>query len=496
MKQVDVIIVGAGMAGLLCAHDCVTAGLSVAIVHHGHVEHSSSSSYAQGGIASAWMGEDSTKAHGVDTIGVGGGLCEPAVVDFFTDRAPDIIQFLIDLGVPFDRLSSGDYSLAKEGAHSFHRIFHVKDYTGHAMIQTVLNHLHDHPLIEWINGSLSGLLMNGSSVCGVLANNESIGSAHVVMATGGFSGLFRRSTNPTCNIGQGIALAYAAGAQLGDLEFIQYHPTVYCKDGHAPLLISEALRGEGAFLVNKNNERFMEKYHHLLDLAPRDVVARAIVQEIEPELNIAPLMTDLAYRFPTIYQQLSERGFNMNHFSIPIQPLVHYTIGGIVAGVNGVTNLNGLYAIGECALTGFHGANRLASNSLLEACVMGRECAQDIIDVGSGACLSVDHCIEGTVLSDTDLQFLGTICRNALGVIRDHDSMLAAIHELQNIDQDHPMISFVEAIVTSAFQRKENRGGHYRNDANLDRDMAAHSCIQFGQELLHCASLPAMSIPA
>ena len=489
----DVIIVGAGIAGLMCAYDCVQNGRSVVILYQGDLDHTSSF-YAQGGIAAAWQSDDSPLQHMTDTIMAGDGLCDTRIVQDFCDHAPAFIQRLIDLGVPFDCVQPGEFRLTKEGAHSHARIFHVKDHTGNAIIKTLVGHLKAHPLVQWENHALQGLLQSSdqSRVIGVQFNDRRVISPHVVLATGGFSNIFSKSTNPKQNIGEGIALAYMVGAQLGDLEFIQFHPTVLCTKHHPPLLISEALRGEGAFLVNKNNDRFMKKYHDLEDLAPRDVVSRAMIQEPEPKLNIAPLMTTIEQRFPTIFKALNVRGFSYDSYEIPVQPLVHYTLGGIVAKPNGQTNVSGLYAIGECAATGFHGANRLASNSLLEAGIMGQRCATFLCDSARSKPIDQDSVLfkQAPPLSHQDLSWLGDVAHQALGVIRSSNVLTSAIASVEAHDQkDHPIFLFLLAILQAALLRRESRGGHYRSDFPEAKQHATHSTIKFKQELLHVDTL-------
>ncbi len=489
----DVIIVGAGIAGLMCAYDSVQSGLNVAIVYQGDLEQSSSF-YAQGGIAAAWEAPDSPLQHMTDTILAGDGLCDTRVVQDFCDHAPEFVQKLIDLGVPFDAQSDQHYRLTKEAAHTHPRIFHVKDHTGTSIIQTLVGHLRDHPLVSWYNYSIQGILLctQFKRVLGVRFNDQDLRAPHTVLATGGFSNIFSRSTNPKRNIGEGVALAYMVGAQLGDLEFIQFHPTVLCTNDHPPLLISEALRGEGAFLVNKDNDRFMKKYHALEDLAPRDVVSRAVIQESDPKLNIAPLMTTIEQRFPTIYQALHQRGFTSDSYEIPIQPLVHYTLGGIVARPNGQTNVPGLFAIGECAVTGFHGANRLASNSLLEAGIMGQRCATYLVGQLSQVTVSDDpySLVDIDSLQPATLQWLGDITHHALGVIRSKDILISAMSSIEAHQcAKHPIFRFVLAILQSAMHRKESRGGHFRSDFQQANEGAYHSVLQKNQELLHVDSL-------
>lgn len=483
----NVVIVGAGLAGLMCAYRLVQQQQAVTVVYQGDIHHTSSY-YAQGGVACAWNDEDSVLSHISDTIMAGDGLCDSATVQQFCTAAPQFLADLIDIGVPFDKTTQGAYKLTKEGAHTHPRIFHVKDHTGHAIIQTLYEKLKSNPLVTWINAALQGLLQdNDKRVIGVTVNDGQVLGQAVVLATGGFSNVFSQSTNPKKNIGEGIALAYQAGATLSDLEFIQFHPTVYCTSTHPPLLISEALRGEGAFLVNKNNERFMKNYHDLGDLAPRDVVARAIVNEQDVRLNIAALMPTIAIRFPTIFRALIDRGFSDKEYEIPIQPLVHYTLGGISASAAGATNVEGLYAIGECAATGFHGANRLASNSLLEAGVMGDLCAKSLFELlNDSRQLTVAHSIELTPLPASTLVWLGELSRANLGVIRHGDDLMGAIQQLEASDHIyHPMLQFVLAVFQSAFQRRLSRGGHFRSDATSTDDSFTHSHIFIGGEVHH-----------
>ena len=493
----NVIIVGAGIAGLVCALECVRHGRSVCLVYHGAFAQSSSY-VAQGGIAAAWREDDDPVQHMTDTIMAGDGLCDTRVVQDFCDRAPEFIRYLMELGVPFDTSSMGEFQLTREGAHASDRIFHVKDYTGTAIIRALLSQLKDHPLVDFREASLEGLLCDEMTgrVVGIRIDGTQVFSANTVLATGGFSNMFRQSTNPTQQMGQGIALAYLAGAALGDLEFIQFHPTVYCATGHPPLLISEALRGEGAFLVNKNNDRFMVNYHELGDLAPRDVVSRAIVNEAGVKLNISPLMTTIDHRFPTIFKALCDRGFQLSSYEIPIQPMVHYTLGGIVAAPDGQTSCDGLFAIGECAVTGFHGANRLASNSLLEAGVMGQRCAQRLIQIPD-QWSSPSHviCHHMAPLLVDDRQWLQQLCCEALGLIRTESSLRVAIESIQShASLEHPLFQFGLKILQSAFYRHESRGGHYRSDYPSTNDDACHSMVSRQQEVTHVPTVLNTSI--
>jgi L-aspartate oxidase len=478
-KQTDAIIIGAGLAGLMCAYELVLKGKSVVIVHKGTTS-DTSSSYAQGGVAVAWSLEDSIEAHVADTLMAGDGLCDVSVVQTICAGAYSLIERLIALGVPFDQTVDHEYRLAKEGAHSYPRIFHVKDHTGRSIIQIMMHHLMTHSQVTWYNNSLQGLLQDPITkrIVGVRVNDESLFSGATVMASGGFSHVFSTSTNPPTTMGEGLALAYMAGADLGDLEFIQFHPTVCCVPGHPPLLISEALRGEGAFLVNAANHAFMADAHPLKDLAPRDVVSRAIHRESMAYLDISPLRTMMTERFPTISLALKHRGFTENDERIPIRPLVHYTVGGIVANTDGETSLPGLYAIGECAVTGLHGANRLASNSLLEAGVMGQHCAKKMSCSASVFFDSETDLIDLPEMIDSHRAWLGGQCRSALGVIRHSDDLSHGIQWVSNHSVGrHPMGQLVVAIMTSALRRCESRGGHYRSDQPNTHAVACHGII-------------------
>ena len=472
----DVVIVGAGLAGLMCAHQLVCMGREVTIIHHDAIDHTSSY-YAQGGIAAAWHSSDSIQRHIDDTIFAGDGLCDPEVVAFFCRYAPDFIQTLLTIGVPFDRASDGNYQLAMEGAHSNPRIFHSKDHTGLSIVQSLRAKLEAHPRVDWINATMDGLLTTDNRVVGVSVDGTTMASSVTVMATGGFSSLFSQSTNPKNNVGHGVAIAYMAGAQLGDLEFIQFHPTVCCVASHPPLLISEALRGEGAYLMNAAGEAFMTRYHPLGDLAPRDVVARAMMNEAPVQLNVSRLMPTIHTRFPTIIQALKDRGICVERDPILVQPLAHYTLGGIVASPSGQTTCPGLYAIGECAVTGVHGANRLASNSLLESGFMGYYCATQLPTIGSPT-IHADHAMGYSPLTPASLSDLRRHCDTSLGASRTVASLRHAIQSLKASSYyEHPLCQLVEATLASAMHRTESRGSHYRSDYPNALPTARHSIV-------------------
>ena len=462
----DVIIVGAGISGLMCALTCAQSGKQVTIIHQGS-QKTSASHAAQGGIAAAIGPADSPELHAKDTMVAGCGLCHAPTVTAFCKKAPAFIDHLIQLGVAFDTGLYGKPDLTREGGHSHARVLHVKDYTGKAIVSTLVNRARQYPTIQWINAPLEGLLTTKGRVVGAIAGHVHHRAPHVVLATGGYANMFMQSTSPSPAMGEGLALAHMVGAALADLEFIQFHPTVHVAPGHAPWLLTEALRGEGAYLVNAANERFMPRYHPMGDLAPRDIVARAIVHEGHAKLNLLPLANALTDRFPTVARHLARHGINPATQAVPVTPCVHYTLGGIKASMAGETCCPGLWAIGECANTGLHGANRLASNSLLEAGIMGQTCGRTIAGHSSSA-LHTQKMTEHLLppLSVPATQWLKQTLSAAMGVIRNGDTLTKAMVDLANHpDHGHPLFQLGQEMLACASNRKESCGGHYRSDA-------------------------------
>ena len=458
----DVIVVGAGVAGLTCVKALLATGVRVLLIHNASFLNTASS-YAQGGISCAWGEDDSWQQHKDDTLLAGDGLCDESVVSVFCKEAPLTIQQLVVWGVEFDQIN-GRFCLTKEGGHSKARILHVKDYTGRAMVNALVCSVQSHANLTCMEGDVTGLLQCKvtQAIQGVVVANQPHRAPAVVMATGGYASLFRLATHSVHHRVHAMALAKLAGVELGGLEFIQFHPTVCVKDGHSPLLISEALRGEGAVLVNQHHEPFMKRYHPLADLAPRDIVARAIVQESPVFLDVSMLCSVFKTRFPTIHAQLIARGFDLNDPYIPVTPIAHYTLGGMIASPNGITNVTGLFAIGECAMTGFHGANRLASNSLLEGCVMGRLCAQTLLQSGFKHPTGKPKVVRMPPLPITAVVFLRQCISDSMGVIRTPESMRANLKRIQNHPfATHPMFQFGMAVIESGLVRTESVGGHF-----------------------------------
>ncbi|WP_404325101.1 L-aspartate oxidase [Cobetia sp. UIB-001] len=396
-SQHDVLIVGGGAAGLTLALSLANRlppgprTRRVTLLRPAR-EAQGASRWAQGGIAAVLAPEDDVESHVADTLIAGDGLCNERAVRFTVGHSREAIEWLIALGVPFtpaDADASYPFHLTREGGHGRRRIIHAADATGRALLDTLSAHVEAHPNIEILEdllavdiavnaGRASGLwVMDGTGQRRWLAAND------LVLATGGASGLFAHATSPSASVGDGMAMATRAGASLMNLEFQQFHPTcLYDPDG-TPFLISEAVRGEGGLLLRPDGHRFMADHDPRLELAPRDVVARAILAEMRTHglehvcLDISALGAEaIEHHFPTIAEHCLARGIDIRHAPIPVVPAAHYSCGGIATGLDGASDLPGLWAIGEVACTGLHGANRMASNSLLECLVQARACGE------------------------------------------------------------------------------------------------------------------------
>ncbi|HYP13356.1 MAG TPA: L-aspartate oxidase, partial [Bryobacteraceae bacterium] len=378
----DFLVVGAGVAGLRAAIELAQAG-SVLVVAKDSLRESSSE-YAQGGIAAALSDDDEVDLHEQDTINAGAGLCDRDAVRVLVEEGPGAIEQLIDWGAEFDRDGS-KLLFAHEGAHSRRRVLHSHgDSTGREIARTLYKKASSLPGVEFRSfAAVTDLLVEDGRVCGALACDRGnkrqvrIEANAVLLATGGLGRVFRETTNPDVATGDGVAAAYRAGAVISDIEFVQFHPTALFLPGAPRFLLSEARRGEGALLRNSRGHRFMEAYHPMAELAPRDVVSRSMIQEMRA--TGTPIYLDLSHRepgftrrrFPRIYETCMAYGIDLETSAAPVHPAAHYSMGGVRTGLDGSTNLAGLYAAGEVACTGVHGANRLASNSLLEGVVFG-----------------------------------------------------------------------------------------------------------------------------
>jgi L-aspartate oxidase len=452
------IVVGGGVAGLYAALSAA-AEADVFLLAKGPVA-ASNSWHAQGGVAAALAEDDSPALHAEDTFRAGRGICRESAVRALTEEAPARIADLVELGVVFDD------DLGREGGHSHRRIAHVNGAeTGKAIAAALAERVRVHPRITVAEGATVRSLWEEDGRCvGVVTDARAIPAAATLLVTGGYAALWERTTNPSVAVGDGLVLAYSACAALADLEFLQFHPTALEEDG---FLLSEALRGEGALLVDDEGGRFTD------ELAPRDVVTRAIVAQGHARLDLRAIDRG---RFPGLMATLERAGYDPASEPIPVSPAAHYTVGGIVTDLDGRSTLPGLYAAGECAATGVHGANRLASNSLLECLVFGRRAAL-------------------AALSETDpgLRDLSEASRRRL---RDgHNSVTAEIrHQLwedagvirsaEGLERLRGVDALLPRLVAeSALARRESRGAHFRSDfPTEDEAFAAHVVLTRGEE--------------
>ncbi len=395
----DVLVIGSGAAGLSLALR-VADSAQVAVLSKGPLKEGSTF-YAQGGIAAVLDDRDTTESHIEDTLIAGAGLCDPGVVRYTAEHAPDAIRWLIDLGVPFTRdpdAGNGGYHLTREGGHSHRRVIHAEDATGRAVETTLESQVRNHPNISLFEQHLAVDLITSAKLArepnrclGAYVLDRAKGSVDVfaaravVIATGGASKVYLYTSNPDTVTGDGIAMAWRAGCRVANLEFNQFHPTCLYHPRAKSYLISEAVRGEGGVLLLPDGKRFMDAFDPRGELAPRDIVARAIDHEMK-RLGAECVYLDISHKpaefikshFPNIHARCLEFGYDMTREPIPVVPAAHYTCGGVVTDRHGRTDLAGLYAIGEVSFTGLHGANRMASNSLLECLVFGEAAAIDI----------------------------------------------------------------------------------------------------------------------
>jgi L-aspartate oxidase len=483
-----VLIVGAGLAGLFLA--LKLAPRRCVVLSPAPFGQAASSAWAQGGLAAALAPEDSPQSHAHDTIVAGAGLVDPVIAMLIATEGPARVRDLLDIGVPFDKNPDGSLSLSMEAAHSHARVARVAgDLAGREIMSSLIKAVRacDHiTLVEGV-GARALLQHSDGRIGGVFAQNGRevrIEADETVFATGGSGGLFAVTTNPVEAAGQGLGMAARCGALIGDAEFVQFHPTAIDIGKDPAPLATEALRGDGAILVNRNGQPFMQRYHPLKDLAPRDIVARAVAIESAGEGGAFLDCTKAVGQhfpdhFPTVFASCMAATIDPRTQAIPVTPAAHYHMGGIVTDVWGKTSLEGLSAIGECASTGVHGANRLASNSLLEAVVFANRVAQRLRDAPSSGKAGGTYQGSGK-LAPEGRQALRTAMSAKAGVVRDAHGLNALLETIETLSQPNgPTNELVTAklIATSALARKESRGGHYRADFARTDDIAKRTFV-------------------
>lgn len=509
----DVLIVGGGIAGLRAAL-AIDHRLNVVVVTKDRLDQSNSA-YAQGGIAGVLDPLDDFAKHAADTVSAGKGICDPDIVDMVVKDAPERIQELIRYGADFDR-HNGEIDLTREGGHSHPRVVHaLGDATGREVMRAMIQRVREADHIDIREDTFTLDLLTHDGLCrGALVSQANRGRCFIwakqtILATGGAGALYRETTNPPIATADGHAMAWRAGAELRDMEFMQFHPTVLYIAGSSRHLITEAVRGEGAWLRDKTGDRFMQGYADALELAPRDVVSQAIATQMRKTrhpcvyLDLTHLDSELvARRFPHIREVCAEFGLDLAHDQIPVRPGAHYMIGGLTVDPTGRTTLPGLRAAGEVTSTGLHGANRLGSNSLLEGLVYGLKCGQR---ASEDAMLQPDSYTAPAIeskqqprpdddeLNVTDLRnSLGSLMWRFVGISRNQSDLDAAARqvdfwsryvlsrelsdptgwELQN------MLNVARVMITSALARTESRGVHLRSDFPDTRsDLARHFSV-------------------
>jgi L-aspartate oxidase len=525
MQQFDVLIIGSGLAGLTLALKLATKK-NVCLVSKRKIN-DSSSNWAQGGIAAVLTDDDSIEAHIQDTLIAGAGLCDQEVTRQVASHARETVEWLIAQGVPFTREDDDSgYHLTREGGHSHRRIIHAADATGHAVQKTLAEQVLCHPNIKVLVDHIAVDLITSRKACigapqdnaeclgaYVLDNNTgkvmTIGAQQTVLASGGTGKVYLYTTNPDVSTGDGVAMAWRAGCRVANMEFIQFHPTCLFHPKAKSFLITEVVRGEGGILKLPDGTRFMPKHDPRGELAPRDVVARAIDFEMKKRgldcvfLDISHKPADFVIsHFPTIYRRCMELGIDITKEPIPVVPAAHYSCGGVMTDHTGRSDLANLYAIGETACTGLHGANRLASNSLLECMVFAQAAASAILAQPQKPCVTLPYWDESRV-TDADEEVIIThnwnelrrFMWNYVGIVRTNKRLTRAMHRIHllrdevhefysnfrvtnNLIELRNLLQVAELIVRSAMERHESRGLHYSKDYPELLDIALPTVLE------------------
>lgn len=489
IEAVDFVVIGSGIAGIRAAMELAEVG-EVAILAKSRPDESNTE-YAQGGIAAVLNKDDDRELHFSDTLEAGAGLCDTSAVQILVGEGPARVQELIEWGTAFDH-EDGEIAFTREGAHSRRRILHARgDSTGQEISRTLVSRIRLMPRVHLFRNTFAiDLLLKNGRCEGVIYLDQKSGqvkklrAASVLLASGGLGACFRDTSNPVVSTGDGFSIALRAGAALTDMEFIQFHPTALRIPGCPSFLLSEALRGEGAILRNTGGERFMPRYHSLAELAPRDVVSRAILEEVT-QRNDETVLLDASHlgeaflkkRFPMIYRTCLNYGLDMSKSQVPVFPAAHYVMGGVLVDTWGRTTLPGLYAAGEVACNGVHGANRLASNSLLEGLVFGRRAGQAMtenLDVSWPRCPAIQSFTVVSPESEQEQgerQFLRETLSKKAGLMRSAKDLKLLLNRFprycfpgqtqESIESDNIRLNGC-VIAAAALLREETRGGHSR----------------------------------
>jgi L-aspartate oxidase len=487
--EADLLVVGSGAAGLYAALCAAREHSQVALITRSDLK-TSSSAWAQGGIAAAISPDDSPELHFKDTIEAGRGLCDKQAVQILTEAAPRCVRDLESLGVAFDRDRTG-LALGREGGHSRRRILHAGgSATGAYLIRALSERVQETKAIQLVEHAIAWKLISDGQRCfGAVIYDLSERAFRAwlapatVLATGGAAGLYWRTTNPPTAAGEGLALAHRAGAELMDLEFMQFHPTALCLKNGRSILISEAVRGEGAQLLNQAGQRFMPAYHELAELAPRDVVARAIYAEMKRSrsrcvfLSLQHLQSEfIKKRFANIYQECLAQGVDITRELVPVAPAAHYTVGGVRTNLDGRTTVAGLWGCGEVAATGVHGANRLASNSLLECIVFAGRSVHDALRTELPQRSIPQDALgdfqDTPVEPEPDFTPLAQLMTERVGLVRTDDGLQRACDSIDQLWRKYPespsgwcnRLLVARLMTEAALLRTETRGVHTRED--------------------------------
>jgi L-aspartate oxidase len=516
--QTDFVVVGSGVAGLRAAIELAAGGADVTVLTKDRASESNTE-YAQGGVAVVLSDDDTAELHEGDTLVAGAGLCDERAVETLVTEGTKYIKQLIDWGTEFDR-SGGKLVFTREAAHSRRRILHAHgDSTGAEFVRALMARAARERSINLTPFAQTESLVVHDGACTgvrfldpVLRAPREIFARGIVLCTGGAGQLYQHTTNPEVATGDGMAMAYLAGAEMADMEFVQFHPTALSVEGAPRFLLSEAMRGEGGVLKNKLGERFMPRYDERAELAPRDIVSRCIVSEMRSTgtrfvyLDMTGLSeTFLRERFPKIYETCSMYGLDIARDPLPVSPAAHYSMGGIRTDLWGRSTLPGLYAAGEVTCTGVHGANRLASNSLLEVLVFGARAGEAAVsDTGKVPVpdkLPIDarrskNRDRRSALSVAVRKRVKRLMWERVGIVRDAESLSRALTEFEQISAGHlnqasaNFVTLATLVATAALWREESRGAHYRTDfPGQNEAWRIHSIQSIGSEIRSAGSI-------